>query len=130
YTFSDFVCVAAIQFNLWVKHLMNSNEVCSHNVPVDMLHNQMKVIIIIQTSLQLFRELLGSNIGQTRNIVLSHNFSISPNEIYCMSILPHLCRSILRLDLVPHAEVRHWIGSFIYTGGMNLTHHGHSCVSV
>src|SRR5699024_6912248 len=92
--------------------------------------NQMQVIVIIQTSLQLFRELLGINIGQTRNSVLSHNFTISPNEIYCMSILPHLCRSNLRLDLVPHPEVRHWIGSFIYAGGMKLTLHGHFCFSV
>src|SRR5699024_7028311 len=88
YALSDFVCVATNQFNLWVKHLMNSNEVWSHNVPVGMLQNQMQIVVVIQTSLQLFRELLGINIGQTRNSVLSHNFTISPNEIYCMSILP------------------------------------------
>src|SRR5699024_469644 len=71
--FGDFVCVAATQFNLWVKHLMNSNEVWSHNVPVGVLQNQVQVIVIIQTSLQLFRELLRINIGQTRNSVLSHD---------------------------------------------------------
>src|SRR5699024_7940712 len=67
------VAVAAIQFDRWAKHLMNSNGVWSHNVPVCVLQDQVQVIVITQTSLQLCRELVRINIGQARNSVLSHD---------------------------------------------------------
>ena len=52
YTFRKLVSIATDQINLRVKHLVNTNEGGTHNIPVCVFEDQLQIIESVQMKLQ------------------------------------------------------------------------------